>query len=213
MTSLCFFTERQRNETSITQERRYPPHHMSQNRLVEEMPVSFLCVSRKLQERPYEPLTSQSVSHAVAQQHTFRPPVYIAQETLQEFYRVIQGKCGVSKAAPGTTAVINGESEPFGAPVQAAAGVSFPAPIAGGPPSSSTSIQDYRLAQIRNSERHQKPAVTSGGVRICSYLNTREGCRRGSACPYLHPSSTATALLQSVTAQAANHGACLPPPS
>ncbi|ESL08656.1 hypothetical protein TRSC58_03638 [Trypanosoma rangeli SC58] len=48
------------------------------------------------------------------------------------------------------------------------------------PPSSS---EDYRLSQIRRNERHVNNALYG---RVCAFFNTREGCRRGPYCNFLH---------------------------
>ncbi|EAN90716.1 hypothetical protein C3747_66g103 [Trypanosoma cruzi] len=52
------------------------------------------------------------------------------------------------------------------------------------PPSfTSSSSEDYRLSQIRRNERHVNNALYG---KVCAFFNTREGCRRGPYCHFLH---------------------------
>lgn len=178
------------------------------NRMVQELPVSFLCVSRKLQERPYEPLHPADISQAVVQQMSLRPAPYVAQDTLFEFYSIIQGHCNVPTLQVGTIDLLSASPTSAGVPAPGcgANALASTGAILGPCPSSSgtgttpllggeggvnavggtDAAESYRLAQIRQNERH----VNSKGARICSYFNTREGCRRGPNCPFIHISGT-----------------------
>lgn len=57
------------------------------------------------------------------------------------------------------------------------------------PTFSASSSEDYRLSQIRRNERHVNNAVYG---KVCAFFNTREGCRRGPYCNYLHVSKGGT---------------------
>ncbi|RNF07386.1 uncharacterized protein Tco025E_07378 [Trypanosoma conorhini] len=46
-----------------------------------------------------------------------------------------------------------------------------------------SSSEDYRLSQIRRNERHVNNALYG---KVCAFFNTREGCRRGPYCNFLH---------------------------
>lgn len=152
---------------------------------MEEVPVSLLCVTRKLQEKPYEPLHPQEVQQAIGQQMSLRPPPYVAQDQLFEFYAILSGHCNtkpMDNATPFVADLLTMAPGPAAAPSHSASVGVLPAP-----PSDLASVQDFRLQQIRHNERH----VGSKGSRLCSYFNTREGCRRGASCPYAHVMTTA----------------------
>ncbi|ORC86882.1 uncharacterized protein TM35_000251780 [Trypanosoma theileri] len=51
------------------------------------------------------------------------------------------------------------------------------------PPTATSSSEDYRLSQIRRNERHVNNAMYG---KVCAFFNTREGCRRGPYCNFLH---------------------------
>jgi hypothetical protein len=172
------------------------------NRLVEELPVSYLCVARKLQERPYEAIHPSDLAHSLTQQMALRPPPFVAQDTLFQYYSILQGHCHIPQLHVQSIELFSSSSAPSSVPAAgcgvngqpsssslAGAGILGTAPSAanypivhGGGGSAGGDGESYRLAQIRQNERH----VNSKSARVCSYFNTREGCRRGPNCPFIH---------------------------
>ena len=172
------------------------PPPQDTNRVIEGMPASFLCIVRKVQDRPYEPLTARKVQQASSQQAHLRPPPHVSKQAFNDFYTAINGYCGVSHPAPESMDMITYQSyqqkmqqqqQHQGGAYTGGGGV-LAAPAGGdsslmAPPqlSSAEAIEDFRLQQIRQNEKH----VTHKG-RICSYFHTKDGCRRGFACQFLH---------------------------
>ncbi|CUG86185.1 Hypothetical protein, putative [Bodo saltans] len=180
------------------------------NRLVEELPVSYLCVGRKLQEKPYEAIHPLDLSQSLTQQMALRPPPFVAQDTLFQYYSILQGHCNIpvlqvqsielfsSSSAPSSVPSagcgVNAQPQQLPSAQQVVSsssmgmgggggGVLGSAPSSNyGQVSSGGDGESYRLAQIRQNERH----VNSKSARVCSYFNTREGCRRGPNCPFIH---------------------------
>lgn len=160
------------------------------NRFLEE-PPSFACLTRKLHSS-YEPLASSEFQMVQNQQMTLRPPPYVAYDALTDFYLLMQGQCGIGPFDPNTfkekaapSGAQSAASEALRAPLLGAApqpspsapGGLFPTP----PPNASVSPVEYRQQQMMQNQQSQ-----ARGGRTCSYFNSREGCRRGLQCPYLH---------------------------
>ena len=142
------------------------------NRLVEEHPVSWLYVAQKHQERPYEPLTPFQVQQSIQHNIAYRPPPYVSQDTLCEMYEVFDGHCGIQCADPTRLTLLSMGSRGPGPHSHHSNTVTS---------NSAGSGEDYRLQMIRQNERH-----VNSKQKICSFFNTREGCRRGASCGFLH---------------------------
>jgi hypothetical protein len=148
---------------------------------IEAMPPSFLCVTRKLQERPYEALSARKVSQAMTQQMHLRPPPHAAKQAVVDFYTAINGHCGVYVPQPESMDLVTYQSYQQKQLVPPT--MTVPAPVLGdsspfNAAGSLAAMEDFRLQQIRQNEQQSK--------RGCHYFTTKEGCRRGALCPYQH---------------------------
>ncbi|CBH13433.1 hypothetical protein, conserved [Trypanosoma brucei gambiense DAL972] len=208
------------------------------NYIVEHAAPSAVCLVRKIQNSPYQPLSSEKVlSVATPNVLSLRPPTHVAHQALMEFYSAINGHCGVNcpdpfsielQVASGRPRDANAEGRMRECPLphNSATGTTPPYGCAGGtassslphappsqgigvvaggrnsahqqnmatplpspagspllPTSAASSSEDYRLSQIRRNERHVGNATYG---RVCTFFLTREGCRRGKYCNFLH---------------------------
>ncbi|CCD12250.1 unnamed protein product [Trypanosoma congolense IL3000] len=178
----------------------------SVNYVVEHAAPSAVCLVRKIQASPYQALPLDKVlAVTVPNLLSLRPPTHIAHQALMEFYAAMDGHCGVSCPDPSSvdlqlpaspTTNSSKERSPrepsgqivsaacdggtgqlqHGLPVGPLAATIQQSPVLSG-------AEDYRLSQIRRNERHVNNATYG---RVCTFFLTREGCRRGRYCNFLH---------------------------
>ena len=144
------------------------------NRLVEEFEPGFLSVTSRFQDQKYAPLSSKQLLAAINQQQHCRPPPHMVRQAFNEMYTAFNGYCNIQHESPAVMDMIT-------QPRKGSAVPSAPGGVLGVLPSPSQSMEDFRLNQIRLNERHQNMKN-----RVCSYFTTREGCRRGGSCPFIH---------------------------
>lgn len=180
--------------------------------LLDAMPPAFLCVTRKLQDRPYEALPPRKLAQASAQQAHLRPPPHVAKQALVELYAALGGHCGVRPVAPGGPMELvtyqSYQQRQLAAGSAGSGGVlgSVPHPAVGGGPVAGAS--GGLTVAVGGSASPVVPLPAEGGAgvlsaledfrlqqirqnenqskRVCHYFQTREGCRRGAACVYQH---------------------------
>ncbi|CCW71389.1 unnamed protein product [Phytomonas sp. Hart1] len=190
------------------------------NYIVERAAPSKLCQMRHVQPRPYTPLYPDLIARVTqSNDYTLRPPPYVVQQTLMEFYRVCNGHYGIHCEVPSSMELLtmqgyhgntspSGGGAPQGAPSSSSPGLAACTTRSGitGVPNKLVAgardgrrdgndeetlrandftkvLDDYRITQLRRNAQHQD---TYNGRRLCMYFNTREGCRRGPYCEFLH---------------------------
>lgn len=143
---------------------------------------AMLCLCRGAQPAPYAPLPPQRLALAVQPgDFSARPQPYVAAQVVMDLYRLLRGSYGI----PDQISNEGGddrraESRKTGPPP--------PSAVPGASPREGT--EDYRLSQIKRNVRHVDNRYYR---RTCAYYNTREGCRKGANCEYLHAAPPATA--------------------
>ncbi|CCW63590.1 unnamed protein product [Phytomonas sp. EM1] len=191
------------------------------NYIVERAAPSKLCQMRHVQPRPYTPLYPDIIARVTqSNDYTLRPPPYVVQQTLMEFYRVCNGHYGIHCEIPSSMELLTMQGYHYNASQSSGGSLQGVAAASSSPPSlsvftrASTSampnrlvvtakdgkrdtndeeaikandftkvLDDYRITQLRRNAQHQD---TYNGRRLCMYFNTREGCRRGPYCEFLH---------------------------
>lgn len=186
------------------------------NYIIERASPAMLCLVRRAQPRPYMPLPTEVISHRVQpQEYSIRPPPYVSQQAVMEFYRVCHGHYNINCENPSAIDLIT-----LGAHAHGGKGLSYRrshieqqlqqhqgqqqqdtkgAGGTGGVGRSTATasassgygevhdfpqaVEDYRLSQLRKNTQHVDSYPSS---RVCNFYNTREGCRRGAYCEFLH---------------------------
>ncbi|KAH8607827.1 hypothetical protein ERJ75_001321600 [Trypanosoma vivax] len=167
------------------------PHASKTNYVVEHAPPSAVCLVRKIQSSPYQALPlEQLLSVTVPNVFSLRPPPHVAHQAVMDFYFAVNGHCGVECYDPSSIE-LSGAGTPHAPGVPAVASAArtqqqLSGPALGAPvprPTAAASSEDYRLSQIRRNERHVNNATYG---KVCVFFQTREGCRRGPYCNFLH---------------------------
>ena len=152
--------------------------------------ASLMCVFQRFQQQPYQPLDSRDIRHATSQQNGFKVPFHVSRDTIASLYSAINHNCGVETEETNgssvrfyTRGLAADEATPHAQQAISSNYADFSSvsalPSGGGPPAGDGG--DWRVRQIRQNERGG-----SGRSKICHYFLSKEGCRRGAACPYQH---------------------------
>lgn len=193
---------------------RYSQRHVDRvNALTDRFAPSALFLARKADPAPYVPLTVSAIqTHVQPADYGLRPPAHHSQQAVLDFYRACRGRYGVSvnfektttQSSGGASGVADsatvgggggGASSGFvlltlgshakgGRGLGSHKGAASSASRGGGAPVSSLvgadqNVEDFRIAQLRRNIKHVD-------TQLCMFFNTKEGCRRGEQCEFLH---------------------------
>ena len=142
----------------------------SDSKALEDFPVSQLHTIRQIQEGDYRPPYRKATSQAISQYRRYRIAPHQAQRVLQEWYRTINGHHGVSVDVSQVISTAISRRRPD-APQD-----ELSAPTTG----STNSLEEFRRRSLQSSQQE------SFQPKVCAFYNSREGCRRGATCPFVH---------------------------
>ncbi|KAH9598392.1 hypothetical protein LSM04_005600 [Trypanosoma melophagium] len=83
------------------------------NYVVEHAAPSAVCLVRKLQTSPYQPLSTEQLQNVTAPNLlSLRPPPHVAHQAVMDFYFAMNGHCGVQCADPSALDLITVSTHP-----------------------------------------------------------------------------------------------------
>lgn len=183
-----------------------------------DQPPALACVIRPLQDCPYQCVVGRTILHCAQRPDKYALRPHVIQKHLVDLYVKLNGNYGVNVPDPYALlpAVIE-RSKRRRSPGRAdAAGDQPPQPGADG--ASSVQQQQQQAPQaaagaqsdvdaMRGFRQRQMEQLQRRDMqpKLCSFYNTKEGCRRGSDCPFLHqqlsanPTNSAAATIAAPT--------------
>lgn len=128
--------------------------------------------------------------------YSLRPQSHISEQVLMDFYRLVGGSYNTPAPNPSHIPMssssvedaVAGTTPGHGGSSSAASSSSGPSSSAGSAAVAAAAAMAagtdaFRLSQMKKNSRHIDNHFYH---RVCSFYQTREGCRRGVHCEYLH---------------------------
>lgn len=183
------------------------------NYITKHASPAMMCLLRKAQPSPYVPLPTEVIQQAAQPlDYSLRPPPHVSHQAVMDFYAAINGHCGVHCESPRALELITlgahahggrglayrkqlhqeqlaqhqrGPTDATGAPLHNQQQPYPPVTTMAAVDKSkfAKEVEDYRLTQFRRNAQHVDSSVFG---RVCNFYNTREGCRRGATCEFVH---------------------------
>lgn len=190
----------------------FSTHSESPNAIIERGSPALMYFLRP-QRGPYHPLPLRAaVQMLQLRALSQRPPSYVSEQEVMDFYRLLGGRYHTSSSPllpsylPSSSSTVGPalslQNGGFGSSMAGAVTESHmsPSPLpqygsfssSGAPvfhrPLTSPlphtpSTEDYRIAEMKKNARHIDNHVLH---KVCLHYNTKEGCRRGEHCRFLH---------------------------